>query len=215
MSQAVAERVLFVEVRSDLYRLLASLLLAPPTAEAVRALGDPDTEALVHAIGGPAASTALRSLGPTQEPETLRREYFDLLAVPTSRYAAPFESVYCDDREIDGEKVSGLLGGPSTDAVRRAYVQNGFELALPELPDHVGCEMAFVAALGQQETLALRAGDVRRADEVRHAAAEFVCAHPLRWVGRLAQRLGEDERAQLYPAVVALADAMLRSQVGA
>ncbi len=181
----------------DLLRVVSALTLSPPTASLVAALTDPDAAAVVGSVAGDGARRALDDIRGLAWGDALRQEFFDLLATPTERYLAPFESVWCDPREVDGERVTGLLGGPSAVAVAREYARHGFTLGVPEQPDHLGCELAFLAALSD-----------------RDAASDFARAHPLRFARALAERASGDRDATLYPAVLSLAAALVDRVAG-
>ena len=176
----------------DLLRITSALLLAPPTPALVEALTDPEVRAVVDATVG---AGAFPTLDGTTFSDGLRDEFFALLAVPGVRYVAPFESVWCDVREVDGVRVAGLFHGESAGAVARVYARHGYALTLREQPDHLGCELAFLATLGE-----------------RAAAADFAREHPGRFVGRVAARVGGDPEARFYAAVLSLA-AVLVSRV--
>jgi TorA maturation chaperone TorD len=199
-----------VTLRRDLARLLAALLLAPPAPAALRALAHPDTRAVLAAVLGDAADAPTRALASAGDEAAARAEFFALLAVPGARYQPPFESVYRDEREVDGARVGGLLLGDSAARVAAAYARAGFALDAPELPDHLGCELAFLAELLARAVELLRDGDVAGAARACRDAADFAREHPARWVDALRARLAADPAAEFYPAVVALAAALVR-----
>jgi TorA maturation chaperone TorD len=114
-----------------------------------------------------------------------------------SRTTYPLESVWCDTREVDGVRVAGLLHGESAGAVARVYARHRYALTLREQPDHLGCELAFLATL-----------------EERAAAAEFAREHPGRFVGRVAEHVGGDREARFYPAVLSLAAVLVARVAG-
>jgi len=178
----------------DLLRITSALLLAPPTPALVEALTDPEVRAVVDATVG---AGAFPTLDGTTFSDGLRDEFFALLAVPGVRYVAPFESVWCDVREVDGVRVAGLFHGESAGAVARVYARHGYALTLREQPDHLGCELAFLATLGE-----------------RAAAADFAREHPGRFVARVAERVGGDREARFYPAVLSLASALVARVAG-
>ncbi|MBI5500660.1 MAG: molecular chaperone TorD family protein [Deltaproteobacteria bacterium] len=190
------------ELGAGLYRLLAGAFVAPPAPELLAPLVDPGTADAAEALLGVAVAERLRELGRLPvDPVALRQEFFDLLAVPTSRYVTPFESVYCDERDVAGRPVRGLLGGPSTDAVRRCYERAGFRVEARELPDHIACELAFLGELHGRA-----AGGQASAVE---AAAVFAAAHPARWLPALVECIAENARSAVFPALARLAAALV------
>lgn len=174
----------------DLLRASAALLLSPPTPEALAALGDADTLAVVGELLGANARDALAPIASLTWSEALREEFFALLAVPGERYLAPFESVWCDR---DESRPEGLLAGPSTSSVARFYARHGVTLDAREMPDHLGCELSFLASLDDLDV-----------------ARSFAREHPARFVEALAAAAARDGEARFYPAVLAFAAALVR-----
>ena len=126
--------------------------------------------------------------------QSLRRELiaflFALFAVPGEHYLAPFESVWCDR---DESRPEGLLAGPSTSSVARFYARHGVTLDAREMPDHLGCELSFLASLDDLDV-----------------ARSFAREHPARFVEALAAAAARDGEARFYPAVLAFAAALVR-----
>jgi len=208
--RAVGEDCERATLRAALYKCLSTLLLAPPEAEALRVMFSDDAIEQLDWLLGEHVAKELQSLAPRARElrEADRQEFFDLLAVPSARYLTPFESVYCDEPIGDDDNRKPRLAGPSMRAVEQAYSEAGFRLTANELPDHAGCELAFLAELCAQEGEAWRAG---AADEVlawRAAQDRFLEHHAGRWLGRLSERL---ERAASAPYLKAVAILMRAS----
>lgn len=199
-------------LRHDLYALLSAMLLAPPRPDACAALADPDTGAVIATLLGDGAREALAVVASEPFSEALRPTFTEVFAVPGARYKAPFESVYCDAREVGDGVVGGLLLGPSSDDARRAYAAAGFEVA-GELPDHLGVELAFLAALSARERDALARCDTGGAAAAARAAIDFAAAHPGRWAATFASRLATDADARFFAAVARLAAALVDETV--
>jgi hypothetical protein len=73
--------------------------------------------------------------------------------------------------------------------VRAEYAAEGFEVGVPELPDHLGCALAFLSELCGREAAALQVGDGDAARRAAQRAARFAAEHPARWVDGWAARL--------------------------
>jgi TorA maturation chaperone TorD len=202
--------------RRDLYVLVAAVLAAPPSAAIAAALTSSDMVEAVRALGLSAAADRLAiclSRDPVVSADTDRQEYFALLAVPTGRYLTPFEAVHCDERVVDDQVVRGLLMGPSTRAVEADYERAGFKLAVAELPDHVACEVGFVAELWRREVAAVESGDQQAARAWREFRVAFVRKHPSRWIPALCERLERDTSSALYAAVAVLLRGLLSQEL--
>ena len=210
----VPDEVGRAELRRDLCCLLAAAFLGPPTDALVAPLRDAATLEVLGALFGGEAVEPLRLWRhPGTVTADLRQEYFDLLAVPTARYLAPFESVSCDRREVDGQVVGGLTGGPSSRAVERLYERAGFVLEVRELPDHVGCELAFMAELCAREAVALRDGDPTAALAAARARRRFAREHLGRFAPGLCRRLEEGTAQPLLAGVARLTAALVAEEV--
>ena len=108
----------------------------------------------------------------------------------------PYESVFLDD--------SGLLGGRATDGVTRSYGRFGFAADTSgDSPDHVGRELAALAALCQAEAEARAENLTPLIASRRVWQREFLEEHLLRWLPpfALAARRQGDE---LFTAVANL-----------
>ncbi len=200
-------------LRRDLYKLLSGLLLAAPEAPAVAALQDPDARDVLVSFLGDRVAAPLSAIAALRFDDELRREFFDLVAVPGPRYKPPFESVYCDARELDEGVVGGLLLGASSDAVKQRYAAAGFALEAPELPDHLGCELAFLSELAARELAAMERGDLEARRRAVLDAADFAVSHTARWISVYAARLATDGDARFLPAVAELAAALVAETV--
>lgn len=231
-------RRLAIEFRANLYRILASAFASPPSVDTVQALTGSDFADLLAGFlgeeatsdGGPPRELLPRtpcshprsesadgsvSGGSSTDLSLIRQEYFDLLAVPTDRYLTPFESVYCDQREFEGKNVRGLLHGPSSRRVERAYAASGLAVEAKELPDHIGCELGFMAELCAREAAALDSGDPAAADAAAETRRAFAAEHPARWVPRLCDRLGSTARTGFYRAVARITAAVVTDEAAA
>lgn len=210
-SELPSGRRLAIGFRADLYRALAAAFVAPPTNETVSALSGDDMADLLAGFIGEEAARPVRAGGRVED-EVIRQEYFDLLAVPTDRYLTPFEAVYCDQREVQGEQVRGLLNGCSTRRVENAYAASGLAVGLKELPDHVGCELGFMAEMCAREAAALDAGDLAAANATAEKRREFARNHPARWVPRLCDRMESVAHTAFYKTVARITSALVADE---
>lgn len=111
----------------------------------------------------------------------------------------PYQSIFLDP--------DGLLGGPMSERVARAYARYGYQPETSgESADHVGFELGFLAFLCAAEAEARQDGDrsgtLRRLQEQQMA---FMAAQLLTWIGPLTLAI----RQQGQPFFQALADVTL------
>lgn len=187
------------EDRSRAYDLLALALASAPTEASTCALLD--------------LARALDVQCPRDLPlEKVRREFMDLLVVPSQRYVAPYESAFRDDRlprahGAGPRSASGLLMGDSTLAVRQAFIEAG---VLPErdLPDHIANELRLVSHLWHVEAC----GEPEHALEAARQRRRFVDEHPRHWIDELAGKIAERSATGFYRAVIEVAQALLNAE---
>ena len=148
----------------DCFRLLAVFFCEPEKQVWIEEDLCSRLDALLTELGLAAAheaklmGNALRGISDEQ----LQVDYAALFVGPFELIAPPYGSVY-----LDGAR---KIMGDSTLQVRRLYRENGLELEVSELPDHIAIELEFLYFLCLLETEAIVAGDAGeqlRADAVR------------------------------------------------
>jgi TorA maturation chaperone TorD len=206
-SAGAGELARLAVLRRDLYALFAGLLIEPADRAALDLLsGERTPERFAEDDEWVGRLSRAAREAPIEE---LRQEFWDLFVVPGKRFVAPAQSVYLDAREIEGERVGGLLMGDSAVAVQRALAAANLELdtARPLPPDHIAVELAFLSHLCDREWAAWNRGDVDAAKETRQAACRFLEEHVLRWLPKLRERVRDGARLGFY---VALLDLVVR-----
>ncbi|MEX2184097.1 MAG: molecular chaperone TorD family protein [Chloroflexota bacterium] len=78
-----------------------------------------------------------------------------------------------------------------------------------ERPDHVACELEFMALLELKAAIAIVAGDQDQRDVCRGAAARFVGDHLGRWLPALAGRIAQRAPASGYGGAAAIGAALV------
>ena len=191
------------QAKARIFGFLAGVFRSHPTSDTVRALCEMAAELGVACPNGFSLSE-------------LDQEYMDLFVVPTSRYVAPYESVFRDEWPLPaglrrgsnpaetGGTVKGLLMGESTVEVRNFYLEAGL---LPEedLPDHISNELCFLAHLCAREAEAPPGESLALAE----LGDRFRREHILKWIGELRQRVVERERLGYYGLALQLAEAVI------
>lgn len=187
-----------VKGRAERYRFLASIYLSPPTPEWIGALKD---EGLVP------DETNL---------EEVKQEFQNLFKVPLGQYTTPYEAVYRDEREIAGQRVRGLLMGPSTVTVCELYRRAGAGLdpeVVKELPDHVGVELAFMEYLCRQEAEIRARGDAQALKAVLESELKFLREHLSQWLPQLVSAIQNKGRLDFYKKLAALTEEVVEEEL--
>jgi putative dimethyl sulfoxide reductase chaperone len=175
---------------------------APDRTEPLPAVGLLDALAALYLRRPTAATLVALAERPELDAEGDRIEaavadYHALFLVPVSgRYLPPFESA----------QRQRSLRGRLAHEVSAAYDKAGFDVgrlvvdeAWGPRPayDHVGCELAFVAALEAQASDA----EPTAAEALRTTAAAFWRLHPASWLGPFGRAVTERATTRLYRSV--------------
>ncbi len=155
-------------------------------------------------------SAMLQNLASNYDPQACEQEFMALFKVPGGRYVAPYESVFRDIHEIEGQRVGGLLLGQSAVDVQKWYRLAALEFKddCKELPDHIALELEYLAHLCGKACEFTAAGDeahLRRALEMQR---DFLAAHICSWIGALRDRIVEKTRSAFYRTVADMAVAV-------
>lgn len=201
------------EARSNMYSFLSAFLLEPPSLKLLAPLGQPDTLSNLAAVFGEAPTSHLQEFaqGFPQDTEALVQEYNDLFVVPLGRYVTPYESVYRDEREIEGRQVKGLLMGESALAVLQSYrlANASISEAFLDLPDHAGLELSFMGYLCQRQAEALNRHDEQQSSELLQIQKDFLEEHLTPWMPALCARIRGNAEGPLYKGIAELIESFL------
>ena len=205
--------------REQHYRFLARLYLRPPSGALLRALRDgsilpASTGAPGDADpgrGGEAAAPALdlealvsEARGRPHLEEELVAEHAALFVLPSG--VIPHEAFYGDREQ--------RLGGRVTIAVERFYRNAGIHILdrCIEMPDHVGIELEFMAALCRLEADLGDAGDPAARGRCVGLQRTFLEEHLARWAPACCERVIALARYGFYKAIARFTTEFLRSE---
>jgi TorA maturation chaperone TorD len=162
-------------------------------------------------------SAMLQKLTSYYHPQASEQEFMALFKVPGGRYVAPYESVFRDVREIEGQRVGGLLLGQSAVDVQKWYRLAALEFKddCKELPDHIALELEYLAHLCGKECEFTAAGDAARVRRAQEMQRDFLAAHVCSWIGALRDRIVEKARSPFYGTVADMAVAFTTRHLSA
>lgn len=164
-----------------------------------------------------AAAEQQAAARPADEVHTdLSVEYARLFIGPGRAVASPYESVWCDTDDGEGQP---LVHGPSTVQVEEVYARYGVRMAAGrhDLADHVASELEFLHFLCRQEEKAWHAGgaeDVARARSVRADGQQFLRDHLGRFLPDVCEAVGSGTVEDVYRALAGLATEFLSIETG-
>ena len=138
----------------------------------------------------------------TSLPE-LAKEHLKLFVGPGHIPCAPYESVHRKDRPAFER---GLVMGPSTAEVRRAYLAAGLDVSkkYTDLPDHIAAEMEFMHFLCGEESRFEKEDNPREAARMRSMQAEFHRNHLEPWIADFADCILCSTTSPFYKAAANL-----------
>ncbi len=168
--------------RGDSYKLLSECYYLPD-------------ENLIRMLNG--LSDSARGLHPDlavnipgmDDVELLKVDYSKLFVGPYELLAPPYGSVYLED---------GRLMGNSTMDVKKWYAEEGLEITLREVPDHIALELEFVYFLISRETEAISSSDPDSAIHYLRKQAAFIETHLGQWVSEFADRMEKRAETEFY-----------------
>jgi TorA maturation chaperone TorD len=164
--------------RSNIYRILAAAF-SSPRPETVNLFGSLlETYSALQTTENPSEGMD-RSESPNFV--ALAKEHLRLFVGPGHIPCAPYEAVHRKDRPAFER---GLVMGPSTAEVRRAYLAAGLEVSktYTDLPDHIAAEMEFMHFLCAEEAGFEREGNREEAGKMKTMQVEFYKKHQEPWV---------------------------------
>ncbi len=110
--------------------------------------------------------------------ESLKVDFSKLFVGPYHLLAPPYGSVYLED---------GKLMGNSTMDVRNWYSNEGLEITLREVPDHIAIELEFMYLLISREIEAVDNSDSEKAISYLEKQRAFLEIHLGEWVSAFAE----------------------------
>lgn len=188
--------------RADAYRVLAAVFRDPDDPATNDALELRSLRSAARRLGSsisPAAWTAIRRIARRHARAGEHRAIFGHVV---AHGCPPYETEF-GRRHVFGQ--SQELGD-----IRGFYEAFGVRPRTGgERPDHVACELEFLALLALKEAIAVAGADDERRSLCREATRSFLQDHPGRWVRALAARIGQRAPDSGYAAAAMIAATML------
>lgn len=186
--------------RSDAYRILAAAFRDPDDIDAEGRIEMAPLRSAAAAAGAVPDRAATRGLGRAADRGARAAEHRSIFGHVVAHGCPPYETEY-GRRHVFGQ--SQELGD-----IRGFYEAFGVRpRARGERPDHVTCELEFLALLALKEAAALAAAEDERVAVCREAAATFLTEHAGRWLPALAGRIARRAPGSGYAALAAVAAA--------
>jgi TorA maturation chaperone TorD len=187
-----------VLARADAYRIFAAIFRDPddPVGDAGWHLTDLRDATVAVGLAMPA--TAVRALRRIVPREARAQEHREIFGHVVAHGCPPYETEY-GRRHVFAQ--SQDLGD-----IRGFYEAFGLRPRRHgERPDHVACELEFLALLAIKEGIATARHEDDRRTVCREATGQFLQEHLGRWLPALAGRIAQRSPASGYAAAAALA----------
>ena len=188
--------------RADAYRILAAAFRDPDDAGADGELDLDTLRSATEDLGASVDGELWRALRLIREQKARAAEHRAIFGHVVAQGCPPYETEY-GRRHVFGQ--SQELGD-----IRGFYEAFGVRPRRGgERPDHLGCELEFLALLALKEATALAAGRDERRSVCRDAAARFIGDHAGRWLPAFAGRIAQRAPDGGYAAAAAIAAALV------
>ncbi|TET53772.1 MAG: hypothetical protein E3J54_03450, partial [Actinobacteria bacterium] len=158
--------------------------------------GEP-TEKFINELKKPKISEVLQELGLVLDEvntgenaaKDLSFEYVRLFVGTGPKHAAPWESVYTDERQVGEKTVRGLMWGNSTVRVIKTYKELGYEPVekFKDMPDHIAVELDFMQNLCLDEAKAIDAKEEKKEKYFQVSQQVFLEKHLLPWIDKFVE----------------------------
>lgn len=203
MSLQVEENEIILALKEGLYSFISGVLNLAPEQKHLDILVQSETVEVLNEV----SKESIPFLSSSHSIKEVVQDFNDLFMVPGDKYVKPYESVYLDETDIIGIPRKGLLMGPSTLAVKKFYESAGFEILdkTRELPDYIGVEFEFIAALIREERKLRETNDIVKANTMATFRHEFLIKHPGRWIDKIANEILKNADTNFYRGIAQLA----------
>lgn len=211
MMPAVEEREALLSLKEGIYSFLSSVFNSAPEERHISVLSDNDVREMFQQL----SPESVQYLELPGELKLIRQDFNDLFMVPGAKYVTPYESVYVDERRVDGSWGKRLLMGPSAVDVKKFYEKAGFKLSGKniELPDFAGTEIEFVATLLREEKKHLENADSEEAQGIKKLREEFLKLHLGRWIEPLCDEIFKKAESDFYKGIALLAKKIILQDI--
>ena len=182
-------------VREQHYRLLANLYLRPPSEALLEAIRDGGVLPIATAAPGEGAPATTADL---------EAEHTALFVLPSG--VIPHEAFYRDRDQ--------RLGGRVTIAVEQFYRRAGIRVRdrCVEMPDHLGLELEFMAALCRLEAGLEEAPDAAALERCVAFQSAFLEEHLSRWAPECCENVIRHAQGGFYQALARFTTEFLSSE---
>ncbi len=171
------------EYRGNSYKLLSECYY-PPDEKLIEILSG------INKSNGWLYSEIANSIPKLSDIESLKIDYSKLFVGPYSLIAPPYGSVYL-------ENTRRIMGNSTIDVMNR-YREEGLDIGIKEVPDHIAIELEFMYLLIFKQGEAIRNSDSGNAVSYLRKQKAFLESHLGIWVSEFANNVEANGQTEFY-----------------
>jgi len=179
----VKDNLLLARSRADSYKLLSQCYFLPD-------------ENLLAAVNGIEVQVnnmwqeLLEKAPELDRIKSLEVDYSKLFLGPFRLLAPPYGSVYLDS--------GGRVVGESTINIRNFYLDEGIDINIKEMPDHIAIELEFMYYLINKEINAINDGNDDRLGKSRNKQLYFLNEYVCCWISQFCRKVRDNSKTDFY-----------------
>jgi TorA maturation chaperone TorD len=186
------------EYRRDLYKILSACYYLPD-AELLNKLNNLDASR-----GGLYADIA-KCCPKISDIDSLIIDYTKLFVGPYGLLAPPYGSMYLDDKD--------RVMGNSTMEVKNRYAEEGLDVCLKEVPDHIAIELEFMYFLIFKELEATKINDLDNISRYQEKQRAFLENHLGAWVPDFTDKIEANSQTGFYKNIARITKYFIDSDI--
>ena len=171
------------EYRGNSYKLLSECYY-PPDEKLIEILNG------LEKSRGRLHSEIARNVPELTDIESLKIDYSKLFVGPYRLFAPPYGSVYLEDTR--------RIMGNSTMDVMNKYREEGLDIGIKEIPDHIAIELEFMYLLIFKQVEAIRNSNSENAVSYLRKQKAFLESHLGLWVSEFASNIEANGQTEFY-----------------
>ena len=182
----VQENILLAQSRAESYKLLSQCFSLP----------DQNLLENLKGVQPTAGSLWKELIGNAHELDgidDLEIDYSRLFVGPFKLLAPPYESVYLGN--------GGQVVDFSTIEIQNLYLDEGIDVNIKEVPDHIAIELEFMYYLVNKGISAINDGADDRIQKNLNIQLTFLKEHLCCWISKLCKAVGENAQTDFYKSL--------------
>jgi TorA maturation chaperone TorD len=136
--------------------------------------------------------------------ESLEIDYARLFVGPFKLLAPPYGSFYLEDKKLMGE---------STIDVKKCYDDEGLDIVIKDVPDHIIMELEFLYYLVSKQIEATVNQNLQMLQTYQQKQCNFLQTHLSRWLPAFAENVKKNAQTKFYSDLAKLTEEFILNDV--